>query len=380
MRLSVLIFALVFLPLGFPAAAQTGGTAIQDEVWGKAPDGQPVHRFTMTNASGAHVAVIAQGAAIAEIWVPDRQGKLADVVLGYGTAADYANNSAQIGLTIGRYAGRIIGGHFKLDGQDYALATADGANSVHGGPKGFGTRLWTGRQVQTKDGPGVRFTLVSPDGDQGFPGEMTVSVTYVWTADNRLIMDYGATTTKPTVINLTQHTYYNMAGAGSGDVLQQVLKLDADFYTEALPNGTVTGQILKVADTPFDFSRGKPIGQDLMAPHPLIAANRGYLLNYVLRRSPIPGQTARAATLTDPVSGRSLQLFTTEPGLVLYTANLMNTERVMKGGVTYPLRSGVALEAQHFPDSPNHPEFPSTTLMPGEHFQSRTVMAFGVSG
>lgn len=378
MRLSRGIFALAFLALGFPVAAPANSTAIKEDVWGNTPDGQPVHRFTMTNASGAHVAVIALGAAITEIWVPDRAGKLADVVLGYGTAPDYANNSAQIGLTIGRYAGRIVGGHFKLGGKDYALATADGLNSVHGGPKGFGTRLWTSSQVQTKDGPGVRFTLISPDGDQGFPGEMTVSVTYVWTADNRLIMDYQATTTKPTVVNLTQHSYYNMAGADSGDVLKQVLKLDADFYTEALPDNTPTGQILKVKDTPFDFSGGKPIGHDLMAQHPQMAANRGFSVNYVLRRSTIPGQVAPAATLTDPVSGRTLNLFTTEPGLMLYTANNMSTERVMKGGITYPLRSGVALETQHFPDSPNHPEFPRTTLMPGDRFQSRTIMAFSV--
>lgn len=379
MKLSRALFALAFLAFGFPAVAQTRRTTIKEDVWGNAPDGRPIHRFTITNASGAHVAVIALGAAITEVWVPDRAGKLADVVLGYGTAADYANNSAQIGLTIGRYAGRIVGGHFKLGGKDIALATADGLNSVHGGPRGFGTVLWSGSKVQTRDGPGVRFKLTSPDGDQGFPGEMTVSVTYVWTADNRLIMDYQATTTKPTVVNLTQHSYYNMAGAGSGDVLKQVLKLDADFYTEALPDNRPTGQILKVKDTPFDFSGGKPIGQDLTATHPQMVANHGFSVNYVLRRSPIPGQLAPAATLTDPVSGRTLNLFTTEPGLLLYTANLMNTERVMKGGITYPLRSGVALETQHFPDSPNHPEFPSTTLMPGNNFRSRTIMAFGYS-
>jgi len=373
------IFALALLAFGFPAAAQSGSTTIKEDIWGDAPDGRPIHRFTMTNASGAHVVVIALGAAITEVWVPDRAGKLADVVLGYGTAADYANNSAQIGLTIGRYAGRIVGGHLKLGGEDHALATADGKNSVHGGPRGFGTRLWSSSLVRTSNGPGVRFALVSSDGDQGFPGEMTVSVTYVWTADNRLVMDYQATTTKATVVNLTQHSYYNMAGAGSGDVLKQVLKLDADFYTEALPDNRPTGQILMVRDTPFDFSRGKPIGQDLMAQHPQMIANRGFSVNYVLRRSVVPGQVATAATLTDMVSGRTLTLSTTEPGLLLYTANLMSTERMMKGGITYPTHSGVALETQHFPDSPNHPEFPRTTLMPGERFQSRTIMAFSAS-
>jgi len=380
MRLQGLICALLFLTFAYPATAQRSSTTIKEDIWGSTPDGQPVRRFTMSNATGARVSVMTLGAAVTEVWVPDRTGKLADVVLGYGTAADYANNSAQIGLTIGRYAGRIVGGRLKLGDDEHALATAEGSNfSVHGGPKGFGNKLWTSSLVQSKDGPGVRFTLISPDGDQGFPGEMTVSVTYVWTADNRLITDYQATTTRPTVVNLTNHSYYNMAGAGSGDVLKQVLKIDADFYTEAL-NNTPTGQILTVKDTPYDFSRGKPIGQHLLAQEPQMVANRGYSVNYVLRRSTIPNQVASAATLTDPGSGRTLKLFTTEPGLMLYTANLMNTERVMKGGITYPLRSGVALETQHFPDSPNHPEFPRTTLMPGDRYQSRTIMAFSVSG
>lgn len=379
MKLQGLVCTLLFLAFACPATAQTGVATIKEDIWGSTPDGRPVHRFTMSNASGARVSVMTLGAAVTEVWVPDRTGTLADVVLGYGTAADYANNSAQIGLTIGRYAGRIVGARLKLGDEEHALATAAGSNfSVHGGPGGFGNKLWTGSLVQTRDGPGVRFTLISPDGDQGFPGEMTVSVTYVWTANNRLVVDYQATTSKPTVVNLTQHSYYNMAGAGSGDVLRQVLRIEADFYTEAL-NNTPTGQILTVRDTPYDFSRGKPIGQDLMAQEPQMVANRGYSVNYVLRRSNIPHQLAAAATLTDPASGRTLKLFTTEPGLMLYTANLMNTERVMKGGITYPLRSGVALETQHFPDSPNHPQFPPTTLMPGDSFKSRTIMAFSVS-
>jgi aldose 1-epimerase len=374
MRLLRLIFALLVLAVAYPATAQTGGTTIEEDAWGNTPDGRPVQRYVMTNASGARVAVMALGAAVTEVWVPDRAGKLADVVLGYGAAADYAiNNSAQIGLTIGRYAGRIVGARLKLGDEVHALATAGGSSdSVHGGPRGFGANLWTGGQVQTPDGPGVRFTLISPDGDQGFPGEMTVSVTYVWTADNRLVMDYQATTTKTTVVNLTQHSYFNMAGADSGDVLKQVLKIDADFYTESAHNNTPT-------DTPYDFSRGKTIGQDLMSQNPHMIANRGFLVNYVLRRSTIPNQAVAAATLTDPGSGRTLTLFTTEPGLTIYTANSMNTQRVMKGGITYPVRAGVALEAQHLPNSPNHPHFPSTTLMPGDRFQSMTILAFSAS-
>lgn len=378
--LRLLVLGLL-LPILSPASARSGSSTIREDVWGRMPDGRPVHRYTLTNASGAHVSVMNLGAAVTALAVPDRTGKLADVVLGYDNATDYnTNNSPQFGLVIGRFANRIVGGKINLGGVEYKLTTqGNSVSSMHGGPQGFGTRLWAGARVRTRDGDGVRFTIVSPDGDQGFPGKMVAKVTYVWTADNRLIVDYEATTTKPTVVNLTQHSYFNLAGAGNGDVLRHNLKLDADFYMDALPNNTPTGEIRAVKGTPFDFSTGKPIGQDLMAKEPQMVANRGFNVNYVLRRSPIPGQVAEAATLSDPDSGRTLRLYTTEPGLMLYTANYISTERVMKGGVKYPLRAGVALETQHFPDSPNRPHFPSTTLMPGDIFRSRTIMAFGAS-
>ena len=371
----------LLLPLLSPASAQNNRTTIREDIWGRMPDGRPVHRFTMTNASGAHVSVMDLGAAVTALSVPDRAGKMADVVLGYDKPTDYnTNNSPQFGLVIGRFANRIVGGKINLGGTEYKLTTqGNSGSSMHGGPQGFGTRLWAGTRVRTRDGEGVRFTIVSPDGDQGFPGKMVARVTYVWTADNRLIVDYDATTTKPTVVNLTQHSYFNLAGAGTGDVLRHNLKLDADFYMDALPNNTPTGEIRSVKGTPFDFLVSKPIGQDLMAKEPQMVANRGFNVNYVLRRSSIPGQVAEAATLSDPESGRTLRLFTTEPGLMLYTANYISTDRVMKGGVKYPLRAGVALETQHFPDSPNHPHFPSTTLMPGQTFRSRTIMAFAAT-
>jgi len=377
---SALLAALaVFVLWSAPTLAQRPATAVRSDIWETLPDGRPVHRFTLTNASGAHVSVMELGAAVTELWVPDRAGKLADVVLGYGKASDYiTNNSPQFGLVIGRYANRIVGGKFTLGGVEYKLATQGRSNStMHGGPQGFGTRLWQGRPVRTAEGQGVRFTLVSPDGDQGFPGQMTVTVTYSWAADNRLIVDYQAVTTKPTVVNLTQHSYFNLGGAGNGDVLGHNLKLFADFYMDALPDNTPTGEIRAVKNTPFDFSSGKPIGRDLMANDPQMVQNRGYNVHYVLRRSTIRGALADAALLTDPASGRTLRIQTTEPGIMLYTANFISTDRVMKGGMKYPLRAGVALETQHAVDSPNQPHFPRTTLMPGETFHSRTVMAFG---
>jgi aldose 1-epimerase len=365
-----------------PARAQ-GMTQIAEESWGELADGRAMTRYTLVNAAGARVSFMPLGAAILSLEAPDRDGRLADVVLGFATAADYnTGNAPQFGLTIGRYANRLASTQITIGGATHQLAAAPGrdgtpARSVmHGGPEGFGNRIWTAARVDTDDGAGLRFVLVSPDGDQGFPGELTVSVTYRWTADYRLLIDYAATTTRPTVINLTQHSYFNLAGSGSGDVLAQTLKLNADFFTFALPDNTPTGEIRSVRGTAFDFTTAKPIGRDIEADDAQMKQNRGFNQNFVLRRSSIPGEVVEAAVLRDPASGRTLTVHTNEPGLFLYTANFIDTERVMKGGVRYPLRAGVALETGHFPDSPNQPHFPSTTLLPGETFRSRTVLAF----
>ncbi len=220
--------------------------------------------------------------------------------------------------------------------------------------------------MRTPDGNGLRFTIVSPDGDQGFPGQVTASITYIWKDDNRLIIDYAAKTTKPTVLHLTQHSYFNLTGAGTGDVLGRTLKINAGFSTFALPDNSPTGEIRSVHGTPFDFTTAKPIGRDIDADDAQMKANRGYNQNFVLRRSSIPGGLAEAAILTDPGSGRILTISTDQPGLFLYTANFISTTRVMKGGTTYPLRAGVAMEIGQFPDAPNQPHFPSTTLMPNQ--------------
>ena len=357
-------------------------TVMTEEAWGTLPDGRPMTRYTLTNSAGARARFMPYGAAVLAVEVPDRDGNLADVALGYATAADYATrNSPYIGLTIGRYASRIAGSTITIDGETYRLAGAmrgDGPprEVLHGGVDGFSNRVWEPSRVDTDDGPALRFTLVSPDGDQGFPGEMTVSVMYRWTDDYRLIVDYEAATTKPTVVNLTQHSYFNLAGAGNGDILDHTLQINADFYTFATPDNLPTGEIRSVRGTPFDFTQAKPIGRDIESDDPHMRQNRGFNQNFVLRRADIPGRLTEAAVLHDPASGRTLTVLTTEPGLFLYTANFLDTSRPMKGGVTYPLRAGVALETGHFPDSPNQPHFPSTTLMPGDVFTSRTVFAF----
>jgi aldose 1-epimerase len=362
-----------------PAAAM-GGPGLTRAPWGTLSDGTAITRYTLTNKSGASVSFMPLGAAVLSLSVPDRDGRMADVVLGYDRPSDYnTGNSPEFGLTIGRFANRIFGASFTLDGKTSHLTPTGRGNppmTMHGGPEGFGTKVWKASPIDTADGRGLRFTLVSPDGDQGFPGRMVTTVTYVWTEDCRLILDYTATTTKPTVVNLTQHSYFNMAGAGHGDVLNQMLKIDADFFTFALPNNQPTGEIRSVHGTPFDFTVAKPIGRDIDADDAQMKANRGYNQNYVLRRAPIPGQLAEAAELYDPASGRRLTISTDQPGLFLYTANFISTTRAMKGGVTYPLRAGVAMEIGQFPDAPNQPHFPRTTLLPGQTFHARTVWAF----
>jgi aldose 1-epimerase len=358
-------------------------TRVIEAPWGRLADGSEVTRYTLINEAGARASFMPLGAAVLSVEVPDRDGALSDVVLGFDSAEEYLTaNSAFIGLTIGRYASRIAGTTFTLDGRTVELDSPRGrggapaAMVLHGGPEPFSSRLWTPSRVATADGPGIRFTLESPDGDQGFPGEMTVSVTYHWTGDYRLIVDYEATTTRPTVANLTQHSYFNLAGAGNGDILDHRLTINADFFTFATPDNLPTGEILSVRGTPFDFTVAKPIGRDIESEDPQMRQNRGYNQNFVLRRSQIPGRLAVAAILEDPESGRVLTVLTTEPGLFLYTANFLDTQHRMKGGVQYPLRAGVALETGHFPDSPNQPHFPSTTLMPGNTLRSRTVFAF----
>ena len=360
-------------------------TTLTEEAWGMLADGTAVTRYTLTNASGARASFMPLGAAILALEAPDRDGRLVDVVLGFDTAADYqTGNAAQFGLTIGRYANRIFGTTLTLGDDSFELQSppnrdgSPGTVVLHGGPQGFGARVWTASPVDSAEGKAIRFSLVSPDGDQGFPGEMTVSITYHWNDDFQLTADYAATTTRPTVINLTQHSYFNLAGAGNGDILAHLLRINADFFTFALPDNRPTGEIRSVRETPFDFTTAKPIGRDIEADDAQMRQNRGYNQNFVLRRALPEGELFEAAELREPQSGRVLTLYTTEPGLFLYTANFIDTRRRMKGGTTYVSRAGVALETGHFPDAPNQPHFPSTLLLPGENFTSRTVFAFSV--
>lgn len=352
-----------------PAAAPTG-IAVED--WGVLPDGQPVSLFSLTNAKGSTARVMTWGAALQSLFVPDRSGRFSEVVLGLDTLADYLQRSRNFGTTVGRYAGRIENGRFELDGRTVQLDVGNGPHSSHGGPVGFARRNWFGRADETAEGPGVVLTLNSADGDQGFPGRLTISVTCRLTHDDRFTLDYVATTDRPTVLNPTHHSYFNLSGDPERSVLDHDLHIEADAFAAYAPDKIVTGDLAAVSGTPFDFRASKPIGRDLFRDDEQLRIGGGYDHSFAVRGQ--PGVLRQAGTLSDALSGRSLDIWTTEPALHLYTANTV--ELVGRGGAVYRPYCGVALETQHYQNSPNRPGFPSTVLRPGETFRSRTEYRF----
>jgi aldose 1-epimerase len=347
--------------------------------------GTPVEMVTLKNKSGMEVQAITYGGIITSIKVPDRAGKLADVVLGFDEGNQYFAEPTPpyFGAIVGRYGNRIANGEFAIDGKKYSLAKNNGPNHLHGGNKGFDKVLWTIATKETPEGASAIFSRTSPDGEEGYPGTLAARVTYTLTEKNELIVDYHATTDKPTVVNLTQHTYFNLAGEGSGDILGHQLMLNADRYTPVDDTLIPTGELARVAGTPFDFRQPTVIGARINQDNAQLKAGKGYDHNWVLNRStgPIAGRASMALTLaaqlTDPKSGRTLQIKTTEPGIQFYTGNFLDGTIKGKNGHVYGLRTGLCLETQHFPDSPNHKAFPSTELLPGKSYDSKTVFTFG---
>ena len=336
--------------------------------------GKPVEVFTLTNAAGAEVRAITFGGIITSWRVPDRRGQLADIVLGYDDPAEYVkDNSPYFGAIVGRYGNRIAKARFTLDGRTYPLAANNGANHLHGGIQGFDKVLWQGEAL--RGGTGVVFTRTSADGEEGYPGNLKARVTYTLTDKNELVVAYEATADKPTVVNLTQHTYFNLAGQGTGNILGHVLRINADRYTPVDATLIPTGELAPVDKTPFDFRQPTAIGARIQSEHPQIQFGRGYDHNWVLARS--GAGLSLAADVYEPTSGRTLQVRTTEPGVQFYAGNFLDGTITGKGGRVYQQRSGFCLETQHFPDSPNQPTFPSTTLRPGETYRSRTVFTTG---
>jgi aldose 1-epimerase len=342
--------------------------------FGELSSGQPITRWTLCNESGAGLTVMDLGATVLTLEVPDREGRLADVVLGFDTAAPYLEHSPYFGAVVGRYANRIANGRFTLDGTSHQLSQNDGANSLHGGLSGFDKRIWASEKTETGEGNGVKFTLVSGDGDGGFPGKITASATYVWTEDNRVVIDYDAVCDKPTPFSMTQHSYWNLGGvANVQSIVGHELWIDADYYLPVGKTLIPTGEIEDVSGTPFDFRTPKLLRRDIDFADDQLRHGDGYDHNMVLN-----GAGFRlAAKLKDPQSGRWMEVSTSEPGLQLYSGNFLEGKNAGKGGNHYPRRSGVALETQAFPDAPNQPRFPDATLRPGQRFKSRTVFAFG---
>jgi len=329
--------------------------------------GQPVRFFQVENDQGAKTTVMSYGATLVSLYVPDRRGRLDDVVLGFDSLAGYLGPNPYIGATIGRYANRIAGGRFVLEGHEYQLAKNDGPNHLHGGIRGFDKVIWQAEPFSQPSGVGVTFSYLSPDGEEGYPGNLSCQVTYLLANNCQLEISYQATTDRPTHLNLTNHSYFNLSAGKKDNILDHELQIIASAYTPVDKNLIPTGEIKAVADTPFDFCQPVKIGERINQVH------GGYDHNYVLDNQ---GGLVLAARVFEPGSGRLLEFLTTEPGLQFYSGNFLDGTIRGKGGRTYGPRVAFCLESQHFPDSPNQPHFPSTVLRPGEVYQSKTIFRF----
>lgn len=359
-----------------PPAQEAETPPMQQAAFGQTPSGQAVQLFTLTNANGVELKLMDYGAAIVSLKTPDREGNLDQVVLGFDEFDPYLTHASYFGAIVGRYGNRIGAGRFSLDGVQHQLTVNDGANHLHGGAVGFDKVVWTAEAFENEDGPGVTFTYVSAAGEEGYPGELTARVTYQLTNANEIVMSYEATTTAPTVVNLTNHAYFNLSGSVARDILGHELTIAADRFTPVDQGLIPTGELRAVQGTPFDFRTATAIGARIGNEDEQLGYGRGYDHNWVLNRA--EGETMiTAATLYDPGSGRVLEVRTTEPGIQFYSGNFLDGSLSGRGS-TFAHRTGLCLETQHYPDSPNKPDFPSTTLRPGETYSTQTIYAFSV--
>jgi aldose 1-epimerase len=350
---------------------------IRKQPFGKTASGDQIDLYSLTNKKGMEVSVTNFGATVVTLRVPDRSGKAADVVLGFDNLEGYENGKSYFGATVGRYANRIGGGQFSIGGKTYTLPKNNGNNSLHGGIVGFNKKVWKAREIASKDGESLELSYLSVDGEEGFPGNLSVKVVFTVPAErNELKIDYSASTDKDTVLNLSNHSYFNLAGEGNGDILDHVLTLHAKQFTPV--DGTLipTGELRDVAGTPMDFTSANVIGKRIDSDYEQLVFGKGYDHNWVLARSDGGNHAALAAEAYDPKSGRRLEVLTTEPGVQFYSGNFLDGSAKGKGNKVYGRRAAFCLETQHFPDSPNHPNFPSTLLKPGSVFHSETVFRF----
>lgn len=375
MKFAALVLSLVLSSLNVASCETTkllSDVSREPLSFGTLPTGEDVLEYQMENRNGMRVSILNYGGIVQSIWVPDRDGELGDVALGFDELEAYLAKSPYFGCITGRYANRIAKGKFTLDGKTYTLATNNDVNHLHGGDKGFDKRVWNAKFTSPQS---VELTYTSPDGDQGYPGALTTKVTYTLTDDNALRIDYAATTDKPTVLNLTNHTYFNLSGAGRGTILDHLLTLKADRFNPTDATNIPTGELRPVAGTPFDFRQPTAIGQRIDLANEQLKVGQGYDHNYVLKDRRDGKLEEKIARVVDPESGRVLEVSTTEPGLQLYTGNFLDG---MEGkyGRHYVRRGAFCLEAQTFPDSPNQTSFPSPILRPGETYQQTTIYHF----
>jgi aldose 1-epimerase len=372
-------FALAILGLAVMGTGMAFGAdrGVAKAAWGRTAAGEAVDLYTLTNAKGASVKIATLGGTVVSIVVPDKAGRLGEVTLGFDTLDGYLGSHPFFGVLVGRYGNRIGKAQFTLDGKTYTLAKNNGENTLHGGRKGFDKYVWKAREVPSADGPAVELTHVSPDGDEGYPGTLSATVVYTWTDANALRIDYTATTDKATVLNLTNHAYFNLSSGASSTVLDHELQLQADRFTPVDAGLIPTGELQPVRGTPFDFTKPRKIGNFIDAADPQIKAGGGYDHNFVFSGTGT-GALRPVGRVTEPTSGRVMDLATTQPGVQFYTGNFLDGSVKGRGGRAYGKRSGFCLETQHFPDSPNKPQFPSVVLRPGQTYKSTTQYTFGV--
>ncbi|MFL6604251.1 MAG: aldose epimerase family protein [Steroidobacteraceae bacterium] len=376
LSLRALLVATLAMAIGGPAAAAgQQAKAPAKSSWGQTGDAS-VEIYTLTNVHGVEARIMTYGATLVSLKAPDRAGHFKNIVLGFDTLEPYLGATAYYGATVGRYANRLAKGRFTLDGKTYQLATNDGPNSLHGGGRGFDKRIWKAEPLPQSQGNGVRLTYVSVAGEEGFPGEVTAHAVYRLDDNDNLEIEYGATTTAATPVNLANHAYFNLTGDPSVPVLDHVLAINADRFTPVDATLIPTGELRAVAGTPFDFRTAHAVGARIGAPDEQLQRGHGYDHNWVLNKTSA-GMTL-AAVVTEPKSGRSLEVRTTQPGVQFYTGNFLNGKPAAQGGTVYAYRTGLCLETQHFPDSPNQPSFPSTILRPGQVYAEKTILALRV--
>jgi len=346
----------------------------RSEKYGEMPSKGDVTCFTLSNTNGMTVKLTDYGGIVISIIVPDRDGNMEDVVLGYDSLADYLKDNPYFGCIVGRYGNRLANGKFILDGKEYSLAVNNDKNHLHGGIKGFDKVVWDHQQVRTDRGIGIKFLYTSKDGEEGYPGNLTCTVTYTLTDENELKIDYEATTDKKTVLNLTHHSYFNLAGHGNGNILDHKLMLNADRFTPVDDTLIPTGELRPVKGTPMDFSKSMVIGDRIDEDDEQLKYGRGYDHNWVFAKC--DGTLRLQGEVYEPKTGRVMEVHTTEPGVQFYSGNFLDGSNIGKQGKVYQHRYGFCLETQHFPDSPNHPEFPTTVLEPGQMYKHTTIYKF----